>query len=143
MARYGIGISKTTAAAAGLLVQLRAGAGRDLRVYEIGVFASTAVSGTVGLIRPSAVGATFTSSGVGASEDNAAAAGVAVVDTAATTAPTIGSNYMRRIVLPGSIGAGVIWTFPVGINVPVSTSIALWQVSALAVTYETYFLYDE
>ena len=143
MARYGIGISKTTGAAAGLLTQLRAGASRDLRVYEIGVFASTAVSGTIGLIRPSAVGATFTSSGVGAPEDNAAGAGVAVVDTAATTAPTIGTNYMRRIVLPGSIGAGVIWTFPVGINVPISTSLALWQISSLAVSYETYFLYDE
>lgn len=143
MARYGIGISKTTGAAAGLLTQLRAGASRDLRVYEIGVFASTAVSGTIGLIRPSAVGATFTSSGVGAPEDNAAGAGVAVVDIAATTAPTIGTNYMRRIVLPGSIGAGVIWTFPVGINIPISTSLALWQISSLAVTYETYFLYDE
>lgn len=143
MARYGIATSKTTTAAAGLIVQLRAGAARDLRIWEIGVFASTAVSGTVGLIRPSAVGATFTSTGVGAPEDNASGAGVAVVDTAATTAPTIGTNYMKRIVLPASIGAGVIWTFPQGINVPVSGSMALWQISAAAVTYETYFTYEE
>lgn len=143
MARYGIGISKTTGAAAGLLAQIRAGAARDLRIWEVGVFASSAVSGTVGLIRPSAVGATFTSSGVGAAEDNAAGAGVAVVDIAATTAPTIAANYLRRIVLPGSIGAGVIWTFPAGINVPVSSSLALWQISAAAVTYETYWVYEE
>ena len=143
MARYEIGITKTTGAAAGLLAQLRAGAGRDIRVFEMGVFASTAVSGEVALIRPSAVGATFTSSGVGASLDSASSAGVAVVDTAATTAPTIGTNYMRRIVLPGSIGSGVIWTFPQGINVPVSGSLALWQLSALAVTYSAYFDYDE
>jgi hypothetical protein len=143
MGRYQIGVSKTTPAAAGLLAQLRTGASRDARVFEIGVFASTAVSGTVGLIRPSAVGATFTSSSVGAAEDAALGAGAAVVDIAATTPPTIGSNYMRRIVLPGSIGAGVIWTFPNGINVPVASALALWQISALAVTYETYWVFDE
>jgi hypothetical protein len=143
VARYGIGFTKTTGAAAGLLVQLRAGSARDLRIFEIGVFATTAVAGEVGLIRPSAVGATFTSTGVGAAEDNAASAGVAVVDTAATTAPTIGTNYMRRIQLPATIGAGVIWTFPVGINVPVSGSLALWQISTAAVTYDGYFTYEE
>jgi hypothetical protein len=143
MARYGIGWTKTTSAAAGLLVQLRAGAARDLRLYEVGVFATTAVAGEIGLIRPSAVGATFTSTAVGAAEDNAAGAGVAVVDTAAATPPTIGTNYMRRIQLPGTVGAGVIWTFPVGLNVPVSSSIALWQISAAAVTYDGYFTYDE
>ena len=143
MARYNIGVQKTTTAAAGLLCQLRSGSARDVRVFEIGVFATTAVAGEVGLIHPTAVGATFTSSAVGAAEDNAAGAGVAVVDTAATTAPTIGTNYMRRIQLPGSIGAGVIWTFPVGINVPTSGSIALWQLSAAAVTYDVYFCFDE
>ena len=143
MARYEIGIIKTTGAAAGLLCQLRAGSARDIRVFEVGVFASTAVSGEVALIRPSAVGATFTSSGVGAALDPATIAGVTVVDTAATTAPTIGTNYMRRIVLPGSIGAGVIWTFPQGISIPTSGSLAFWQLSALAVTYSAYFDYDE
>lgn len=143
MARYEIGVTKTTGASAGLLCQLRAGAGRDLRVFEIGVFATTAVAGEVGLIRPTAVGATFTSSAVGAALDNASAAGVAVVDTAATTAPTIGTNYMRRVQLPATIGAGVIWTFPLGINVPVSSSLALWQLSAAAVGYDVYFDYDE
>lgn len=143
MARYEIGVTKTTGAAAGLLCQLRAGAGRDVRVFEIGIFASTAVSGEVALIRPSAAGSTFTSSGVGAALDAASSAGVAVVDTVAGTAPTIGTNYMRRIVLPGSIGSGVIWTFPLGINIPVSGSLALWQLSALAVTYSVYFDFDE
>lgn len=143
MARYEIGVQKVTTAAAGLLVQLRTGTARDVRVFEIGVFAASAVSGEVALIRPTAVGATFASSAVGASLDSASGAGVSVVDLSATTAPTIGTNYMRRIVLPGNIGAGIIWTFPLGINVPVSSSIALWQLTALAVTYDVYFDYDE
>ena len=143
MARYEIGVTKTTGAAAGLLCQLRAGAARDIRLFEVGIFASTAVSGEVALVRPTAVGATFTSSSVGAALDPATIAGVTVVDLVAGTAPTIGVNYMRRIVLPGSIGAGVIWTFPQGISIPTSAALALWQLSALAVTYSAYFDYDE
>lgn len=143
MARYEIGAQKVTTAAAGLLCQLRANSTRDLRVFEIGVFNVSGVAGEVGLIRPTAVGATFTSTAVGAALDNASAAGVAVVDTAATTPPTIGTNYMRRAQLPATVGSGLIWTFPLGINVPVSSSIALWQLSAAAVTYDVYFDYDE
>ena len=143
MARYEIGVAKTTTAAAGMIVQIRTGAARDLRLWELGIFTTTAVAAEVGLIRPTAVGATFTSSATGAPEDNVSGAGVVVVDTAATTAPTIGTNYMRRIQFPGTVGSGVIWTFPAGITVPVSSSLALWQISALAVGYDAYFVYDE
>lgn len=143
MSRYSLAATKTTGAAAGLLVQLRTGAARDLRVFEVGVFATTAVSGAVGLIRPTAVGAGLTSSGTGAPEDPTSSAGVAVIDTAAGTAPTIGSTYLRQITLPATIGAGVIWTFPTGIVIPTSASLALWQTSAAAVGYAVYFAYDE
>ncbi len=143
MARYDIDFTKTTGAAAGLIAQLRAGAARDLRLYEVGIFASSAAAGAVQLIRPSNVGATFTSVGPGAATDPIVGAGVAVVDTAATTPPTIGTVGFRRINLPGNIGAGVIWPFPSGIAVPVNGSLALWQTSALAVGFVGYFEYEE
>ena len=143
MARYNIGVTKTTGAAAGLITQLRAGAGRSLRVYEIGIFVNSAALSTVGLIRPSAVGATFTSSAVGSPDDPIDGAGVAVVDTVAGTAPTIGTNYMRRVGFNNVPGLGVIWTFPAGVTVPVNFSLALWQISASAVTFENYWYYDE
>lgn len=143
MARYGLAATKTTTAAAGLLCQLRAGATRDLRISEIGVFATSAASGTIALVRPSAVGATFTSSATGNPEDPAVGAGVAVIDTAAGTAPTIGTSYLRQVTLPATIGAGIVWTFPSGLVVPTSGSIALWQTSAAAVGYAVYFAYDE
>lgn len=143
MARYGLAATKTTGAAAGLIAQLRTGSARDARIWEIGVSATTAVSGAVGLIRPSAVGATFTSTGTGQAEDPVSGAGVAVIDTAATTAPTIGSTFMRQVTLPATIGAGWVWPFPDGLIVPVSSSFAIWQTSAAAVGYAVYFLYDE
>jgi hypothetical protein len=143
MARYSIGAQKVTTAAAGMICQLRTPSTADARVWELGIFAVTAAAGEVGLIRPTAVGATFTSTAVGAPDDSKTGAGAVVVDTAATTAPTIGTNYMRRIQLPATVGAGVIWTFPQGIVVPVSSSIALWQISTVAVTYDIYWVYDE
>jgi len=143
VARYGIDFAKTSGAAAGLIVQLRAGAARDIRLYEVGIFSTTAAAGTIQLIRPSAVGATFTSVGPGLTQDPIAGAGVALVDTAATTPPTIGTVGFRRISLAANVGGGVIWTYTAGIAIPVSGSIALWQLSALAVGYAGYFDYEE
>ena len=96
MARYTIDFTKTTGAAAGIIAQLRAGSARDVRIYEVGIFCSTAVSGDVQLIRPSAVGSGFTSTGTGAAWDPTSGAGVAVVDTAASTLPTVGTVGIKR-----------------------------------------------
>jgi hypothetical protein len=59
-----------------------------------------------------------------------------------TTAPTAGTA-LRRMVLPATIGAGVIWTFPNGLVLPTSSFFVVWQFSALAVTYSVYFDYEE
>src|SRR5690349_12979863 len=117
MARYGNSITKTTGAAAAPIATLSTGAARDVRIWEIGISASTAVSGEVGLMRPANSPAGPSGGQVGAAEDNISGAGVAVVANAWTTAPTAGTA-LRRIVLPAQIGAGVIWTFPNGIVLP-------------------------
>lgn len=147
MARYRIATKKTSSAAAGLIAQLRAGTTRDLRVYEVGIFAATAVAGEVALMRPTAVGSGFTSTNPGAAADPVSAAGLAVVDYAASTAPTVPSSpagpTFAQVQLPATIGAGVILSFPEGIVVPLSGSLALWQLSTAAVTYTLHFAYDE
>lgn len=142
MARYGNSITKTTGAAAAPIATLSAGTARDIRVYEVGVTVSTAVSGEVGLMRPANTPTVPTGGQVGSAHDNIVGAGVGVTANAWTTAPTAGTG-MRRMVLPATIGAGVIWTFPDGIVVPTSGFLAVWQYSALAVTYSVYFDYEE
>lgn len=145
MARYSITTTKTSGAAAAWLLQLRTSATRDLRLFEVGVYTTTAAAGTIGLIRSATVGATFTSTPTGAPLDNVSGAGSAVVDTAATTPPTIAATpaYLRQAVFPATAGSGVIWSFPNGIVVPISSGILLWQTSALAVGYNAYFDFDE
>jgi hypothetical protein len=54
MAHTSLAGSKASGAAAGPIVQFRAAnAARDVRVFEIGVFAATAVAGEVGIVVPS------------------------------------------------------------------------------------------
>lgn len=142
MARYGNYITKTTSTAAAPIATLSASSTRDVRVFEVGVSLATAVSGEVGLMRPANTPATPSGGQVGAALDTAYAAGAAVTANAWVTAPTV-STAMRRIVLPGTVGAGVIWTFPNGIVIPVSGFLVVWQYTAVAVTYTVYFDYEE
>src|SRR4051794_10299433 len=145
--RYSCAVAKASGAAAAWVAQFRTPAGRDARVWEIHAFAETAVAGTLGLVRSASVGAVFTST-TPQTEDgnNATAAGAqCLVDTAATTAPTQAPTpvYLRRAALPATIGAGIIWQFPDGLVVPVSSGLLVWQLSALAVTYGLTFVYEE
>jgi hypothetical protein len=147
VARTGLATTKTSGAAAGAIVALRAGSARDIRLFEVGVFASTAVSGTVGLGRPAAIGVTPGTAtgpiGSGNGYDPVAGAGVSTIDASWGTAPTAPAVYWRRAVLPATIGAGVIWTFPDGIVIPVSATVTLHQISTAAVGYEIYFEIEE
>jgi hypothetical protein len=142
VARYGNTITKTTGAAAAPIATLGASTTRDPRVYEVCVSVSTAVSGEVGLMRPANTPAGGSGGQVGAAMDTSYAAGLATTANAWTTAPTVGTAF-RRMVLPATIGAGVIWTFPQGLVVPVSGFLVVWQFSALAVTYSVSFDYEE
>lgn len=114
-----------------------------MRVTEISIIAATAVAGQLAIGRPTAVGSGFTSVGPGAATDPTSTAGLAVVDTAASTAPTNPSVWMAMVPIPATIGAGVLLTFPEGIVVPVSGSLIVHQLSTAAVTYHVTFAYDE
>ncbi len=140
MARvYEAAATKTTSAAQQIL-SLITGT-RRTSILEIGIFATTAVAGEIGLGRAGGTGATPTSVLVQAM-DPADEAGTSNLTSYATgiTTPT---NFMRRIMLPAVIGAGVIWTWAPGeFMVPASVTTVgapvLWQISAAAVTYDAY-----
>lgn len=143
MARYSASFTKAAVATNLFIVQLRTAASRDIRVWEIGVFNTTAVLSELGVSRASAVGATFTSVTPQA-DDSSSGAAVTLLDTAATTAPTNTANYLRRAALPATAGAGVVWTFPSGLTVPVSAGLLLWNTgAATSAALLGYVTYDE
>jgi hypothetical protein len=142
---YEAGTFKTTGAAAGPITTLVTTSGERAEVKEIGIFATTAVAGEVGLGRPAAAGVGAATGTTGQATDSADVAGSAILaSTFGTTQPTAPTNFMRRIQLPAVIGAGVVWAWDRGeLIVPISANLTIWQISAAAVGYDTYVKWYE
>lgn len=143
MARYTLA-SRTSATSTGAACwELRSTTTDRLFVREIGITLSAATASTFGLGRPAAIGVTPTSPVTVTAMDPGNPAGTGTVALAWGTGPTIPSAFIRRIGLPATIGAGVIWTFAdAGLVVPISSSIILWNLSAVAAA-DVYVELDE
>lgn len=126
--------------------ELRTAASPRIRIVEIGIFMGAATASTFGLGRPAAIGVTPTSPVLGQAMDPADAAAVSSTALAWGTAPTAPTSaiYLRRIGLPGVIGAGVIWTFPDAspLIVAVGSSIVIYNLAVNGVA-DIYAVWDE
>lgn len=146
MALYSAAVSKAAPTTGTAAAMIRPASTDDVQVREIGVFNSTAVASSIGLIRSATTGTPSTSALVQA-QDSARPAGTCNIDSAWSVAATIGSVYMRKIVLPATIGAGVIWTFGQGemwAKGGATTQLLLWNFGAgTAAALEIYVVIDE
>jgi hypothetical protein len=116
---------------------------RPPEIREIGIFLNTAVAAQIGLGRPAAIGITpATEVTVQAADSVDVIAGNTVIAGSWATAPTVPGTFMRRADLPAQAGAGLIWVWNPGEFVLWSgaaiNTLILWQISALAVTYDLY-----
>ncbi len=128
---YSNGFQSVAAAAGAAYCTLHTGATIRARIQEIGLFVNAATVSSVGLIRPSNTPAASTSV-LGLAEDPADPASTVNVDTAWSTAPTVGTSFLRRITVPATIGNGIIWTWPPGgeLVVNVSSWLVFWNFGA-------------
>jgi len=101
------------------------------KLLELGFTLAAGTATTIGMGRPQAIGITPTSPVDFLTEDpdDVIASGVVQSSLAWGTEPTIPTAFLRRISLPGTAGGGVIWTFPKGLTIPVSSSIILWNLA--------------
>ena len=102
-------------------------------MLEFGFTQVTGVAGSYGIGRPQAKGITPTTPQTSLAEDYGEVAGNTTVAVAWGTAPTVPSNFFRRITCPATIGAGVIWTFPRGLIIQSNFSIILWIIATAPV----------
>ena len=104
------------------------------KLMEIGFTLNAATASSIGLGYPQAVGVTPTSPVDFLVEDpnDVLAASVVTSALAWATSPTVPAKFFRRMNFPATIGQGVVWTFPEGITIPVSSSIVLWNVGAVS-----------
>jgi hypothetical protein len=144
MARYSAAVTTPAAAAGAAFATIHSVATDRPRILEIGAFCNAATASSLQLIRPNNTPVASTSV-LGQAEDPADPAATANVDTAWSTAPTIGSNIpLRRALLPATAGAGVIWVFQNGLFIPVSSWLVLWNYGAGAGSaLSLYVVWDE
>lgn len=110
MALYGAAAATPAPALSAPYAVIRAGAGARIRLKQVGFFLNAATSSTIGLYRASNTPVPTTSA-LGAPYDTGDSAGTGAVDTVWSTAPTVSGTPFRRILLPATVAAGVIWQF--------------------------------
>ncbi|MDI9847382.1 hypothetical protein QM467_04815 [Rhodoblastus sp. 17X3] len=133
MAIYSLANRTTVTTTGAANLEIIAASGVGFRLLEVGITINAATASAFGLGVPAAKGITPTSPVTVLAEDqNNTTAGNTQTALAWGTAPTVPAAFFRRVSLPATIGAGIIWTFPRGIMVPKNTSLVLWNLSAVA-----------
>lgn len=135
----------TTATAIGPALEIRAGAGEPMYIQELGLFLTAATASSIGFGRPAnSIGAGGTV-GLGSADldpDDVPSVG-GVVLSGQTTVPTAPTIFKRQIVLAGTIGNGIMWTWPApGLRVKQNTSVVLWNI-AINSALRTYIRWSE
>ena len=143
MAIYSLGVRTAGASTGTPAWEVRMGATDRGAILEMGVFLAAATASTYGIGRPAVNGAGGTTPVTFLAEDPGDPAGTMTSILAGwSTTPTAPANFFRRIGLPATIATGVIWTFPRGLKIAISTSFVLWNLAANGVV-DAYVVEDE
>lgn len=128
MARYSVSVITPAAASGAAYATLHTAATARARIQEIGYYTTAATASRVAIGRKNNT-PVATTSVLGQAEDPADAAAVTNLDTAWSTAPTTPAQFLRRGSLVASIGAGTIWSWPIGkeLVIPVSDWLVIWN----------------
>ena len=150
MARYELGINTTVTTTAAAAAELRSASGNIIKMAEMGITLGAATASTYGLGRPAAVGVTPTSPITVLADNPSESAGTATTAVAWGTGPTVPAQFLRRITLPATIGAGIIWTWPPsrfiigpGNAAAAVASIVIWNLATNSANTNIYFVIDD
>ncbi len=117
-------------------IELTGNAVRRAYVREMSMFLNTAIPApATGLGRPAAKAVTPANQFLGQAQDPANAAGTTQWSTTWATPPTVPSPFLRRFDLAGTVGSGVIFTWPADgeLIIPSTTGVSalvFWNASA-------------
>lgn len=143
MAIYSLANRTTVTTSAAANLEIIAAAALGYKLMEIGMMINAATQSVFGLGTPAAKGITPTSPVTVLAEDAGnTAAGSTTTALAWGTAPTVPANFLRRVNLPATVGAGCILTSPRGITVLKATSLVLWNL-ALGSVADVWVVVDE
>lgn len=111
------------------------------RILEIGITQATATAQSLGFGRPQAIGVTPVNV-LFQADDPGDPASVMNGSLSWATSPTVPLIFHRRWCSAATIGVGVVWTFPMGFVIPISSSAVVWNITA-SVANDIYCAIDE
>lgn len=111
------------------------------KVLEVSVIQATATAQSLGLGRPQAIGVTPVNV-LFQADDPGDPVSVMNGSLSWATSPTVPLIFHRRWNSAATIGVGVVWTFPRGLVIPVSSALVLWNITT-AVAVDVNCVIDE
>ena len=133
MAIYSLANRTSATGSAAACLEVRTTSTDRARIMEVGITINAATASVFGLGRPAAIGVTPTTPVTVLAEEPAEAAGTCTTALAWGTGPTVPTNFFRRVSLPATVGAGIVWTFPRGLIISISSSIVVWNITTVSV----------
>lgn len=128
MAIYSLAQLSTSTTSGNAASDMATSTGVRPKLMEMGLFLGVATASQFSLRRTTALGTRTTPAALVAEDPgDPALTGITLVDSAVafSVEPTESTTKLRIIGLPATVGAGVIWTFPRGITLAVSLSLAI------------------
>jgi hypothetical protein len=123
---------------------IKAAAANSPKLMEYAINLGAATASTYGLGRPANDGSVAQTSGLAMLAENIAdPTGQTTTAVAWGTAPTVPTTFLRRIYLPATIGAGVIWTFPRGLTLAATKGVVNWNIAASSANTHIWAIVDE
>lgn len=142
MAIYSLGLNTTVTTSGAASMDAKASSTNSPLIYEIGINLGAATASTYGFGRAGNT-PTQTSPVVVLPENPSFPTGQTGMAVAWSVAPTVPTQFARRIFLPATIGAGIIWTFPRGYALATSASGLIWNLAASSASTNVHWVVDE
>lgn len=129
MAISSLALRTTNLTIAQACVEYRTPATVRPKVLEIAIVQATATAQSLGLGRPQAIGVTPVPVLFQRDEPNDPAS-VMNASLSWATSPTVPLIFHRRWNSAATIGVGIVWTFPRGLVIPISSALVVWNITA-------------
>lgn len=142
MAIYSLSLNTTVTTTAAAAADIKASSSNAPRIMEIGINLTTATASTYGIGR---AGNTPTQTGpVNLLQENPNDPNSQTTAAVAwSVAPTVPANFFRRVSLPATAGAGIIWTFPRGLLLAAGAAMEVWNLAVNSASMNFWHVVDE
>jgi hypothetical protein len=130
MAIGSIGVRSSNLTISAASLEIRTTAAVRATLLEVSIIQATGTAQSLGLGRPAAIGVTPGTTSTFQRDEPGAPACVTTTALSWATSPTAPTIYHRRWNSAATIGVGIIWTFPRGLIIPVSSSIVVFNITA-------------